>query len=781
MYTYRNRTWVLVLGLVITLVAITAVTIGASPAYPGKGNGNSMGYFLVRRDARLQSIAGVPTVDGLYTGDETNYYVLGQADSGRGTLYFNLVGNTLYLLMRVNSSVNDNVFAMDPKNSSEDQAYLASVGWSKHHFKDLWKSDHIEFTLTCGSNSWTWRQDYLYDQDNDGDPAEKDWRSDPFNPYDSKGKESGGTTPPGLVSSSSLAWNLNNSPWDITLGGTRSTDKDYKSPYDDPNVVPASYDGFDTTHQWEWAMVYETSMDVSACGGQDIYVGVTDAHNSPSKDGTRVVPVTPTVVHTPTPTSTPTSTPTPTPTPTSTPTPTPTSTPTPPSAHIGDYVWNDINGNGLQDEGSGYGINGVTVKLYLDDGDNVFEVDEDTLIATQATTGDGGYDFTVSASGTYWVYVDETSPALGGLTHISGAESQDNPHMVVVNYGDDYNLADFGYAGRGNISGTVFYDWDEDGQQDTGEDGIGNVEVCLYRDNGDRIFNGDDVFEECTYTNADGTYTFSNYLPGTYLVVETQPGGLQSTIPSNNVRVVDLVVVGASGSAANNDFGEIVKGRIGDFTYNDTNGNGVQDSGETTPVQNVSLHITGLDIIGQTIDQVVNTGTSGTYELANLLPGTYTVTAPSVVGSYVLTSPSVQTTTLSVGNMENLNLDFGYIYPTAVSVISVTIQPYVTGVHMEWAVNLNEGAPSTFMVWRAVSGGRWKQLTPSPLEPLIVSGPYAYYGYEDTDVYPGTTYMYRLEDTTGQMFGPWEVTVPEVDDGGSTLSSRRAFLPLIER
>jgi hypothetical protein len=33
---------------------------------------------------------------------------------------------------------------------------------------------------------------------------------------------------------------------------------------------------------------------------------------------------------------------------------------------IGDYIWNDHNGNGLQDEPANAGLNGVTVQLYTD-------------------------------------------------------------------------------------------------------------------------------------------------------------------------------------------------------------------------------------------------------------------------------------------------------------------------------------------------------------------------------------------------------------------------------
>jgi hypothetical protein len=147
-----------------------------------------------------------PTVDGLFyaSGDYANYSYLG-ADPGRGTLYYHLDGNTLYVAVVVSNTVNDNVFG--DKGDAGDQLYLKSAGWEKkkgkgfeykHKFKELVGSDHAEFELEVGSTTWTWKQDYLYDADNDKDPTEADWLSD------INGNDGAGTAPPGLVSASSL-------------------------------------------------------------------------------------------------------------------------------------------------------------------------------------------------------------------------------------------------------------------------------------------------------------------------------------------------------------------------------------------------------------------------------------------------------------------------------------------------------------------------------------------------------------------------------------------------
>ena len=117
---------------------------------------------------------------------------------------------------------------------------------------------------------------------------------------------------------------------------------------------------------------------------------------------------------------------------------------------------NDINGDGLHNDGAGRGINGVVLRLYRDNGNGVFEPGAgDTLALTRTTTGDGGYLFDHLPPATYWVDVDETSLALAGYTLINGAQSGPDPNLVTVNSGDTYTDADFGYAGKGLISGGV--------------------------------------------------------------------------------------------------------------------------------------------------------------------------------------------------------------------------------------------------------------------------------------------------------------------------------------
>ena len=89
----------------------------------------------------------------------------------------------------------------------------------------------------------------------------------------------------------------------------------------------------------------------------------------------------------PTPVPTPEPTPEPTPVPTVAPTPEP--TPAPGTGIVGNRLWEDTNGNGVQDANEP-GINGATVNLWTADaaGNPIAQVDSTT------TAGSGQYEFT---------------------------------------------------------------------------------------------------------------------------------------------------------------------------------------------------------------------------------------------------------------------------------------------------------------------------------------------------------------------------------------------------
>ncbi|MCP4540923.1 MAG: DUF11 domain-containing protein, partial [Chloroflexi bacterium] len=203
---------------------------------------------------------------------------------------------------------------------------------------------------------------------------------------------------------------------------------------------------------------------------------------------------------------------------------------------IGDLVWLDTNGDGLQNDGS-TGIDGVTVELYGDGGA--------PLLDTDVTSGGGLYLFEDLDADDYVVEVDGNSPPLAGYSATTPPT-----HDVSVGPGIDYEAADFGFGPFATIGDTIFEDDDRDGDHDSGEDGMPDITVWLYTDgNGNGLIDGSDGEIDDTVTDGDGLYTFRGVALGDYTVLAREddpdlPGAFQPT--GDNPVAVTVAVAGVA-------------------------------------------------------------------------------------------------------------------------------------------------------------------------------------------------------------------------------------------
>jgi len=115
---------------------------------------------------------------------------------------------------------------------------------------------------------------------------------------------------------------------------------------------------------------------------------------------------------------------------------------TPCSSTIGDFVWEDLNEDGIQDAGEP-GIAGVTVLLKNIAG---------TVVATTSTDMNGGYLFTGICPGTFTVEVDPATVPSGYVPtgcEVGGDDTVDSncepATVVLVNDGDSDLTVDFGF------------------------------------------------------------------------------------------------------------------------------------------------------------------------------------------------------------------------------------------------------------------------------------------------------------------------------------------------
>ena len=347
---------------------------------------------------------------------------------------------------------------------------------------------------------------------------------------------------------------------------------------------------------------------------------------------------------------------------------------------IGDRIWSDANGDGVQDPGEA-GIEGVTVNLYTDpDGDGVY----DTLAGTTTTDTNGNYIFDDLAANAYVVEVDNTTLPAGltqsgdpddyGTTPLNPDDRTTTP--IVLAPGDVYLNADFGYTGLINTIGdTVWLDGNGDGVVDTGEPGFEGVSVVLLADlDGDGTF--DDVVATTT-TDENGNYLFTGVPDGDYQVWVNDAGNVlrefnQISDPDGTLDNRNDVSVAGGVDVDTADFGyappdsDPDEGLIGDTIFLDYDGDGQADLGEG--IEGVRLEL--FDEYGRLVG-VTFTNENGQYafgDLAATIDGSYKV----VVDQSTLPAGITQTvdpdgindseheTELGVGE-QIYTVDFGYV------------------------------------------------------------------------------------------------------------------------
>jgi len=253
------------------------------------------------------------------------------------------------------------------------------------------------------------------------------------------------------------------------------------------------------------------------------------------------------------------------------------------NASLGNFVWHDLNANGVQDTGEP-GIANVVVRLFNSAG---------TQIAFKVTDGNGFYEFTNLAPGTYTVKFDTPSGYTPTGSDKGGNDGTDSDANTITGITDPITLSagqnnltiDAGYYKLAAIGDYVWEDKNINGIQDALEPGISGVTVQL--SGTDALGN---TINKTTTTDANGFYSFTELVPGTYTVTFVKPSSVYKPSPSN-VALDDAkdsdanTTTGASPSIVllsgdNNqtiDAGFYRCSQVGDYIWLDKNQNNLQD------------------------------------------------------------------------------------------------------------------------------------------------------------------------------------------------------------
>ncbi|MFY7886338.1 MAG: SdrD B-like domain-containing protein, partial [Dolichospermum sp.] len=396
------------------------------------------------------------------------------------------------------------------------------------------------------------------------------------------------------------------------------------------------------------------------------------------------------------------------------------------SGTLGNYVWKDNNGDGLQNDGTASGINGVKIYLWKDNGTGTFVKVDSTTTANNASGKSGYYLFKNLDNGNYKVQfpVSQGSGAFPLTIVDSTAKVDGNSDAKIATgfsgiatinlFGTALDInnttIDAGYKTNiGSLGNYVWVDTNADGvQNEPTANGINGVKVYLYKPGASgAIGASDQILIDSTLTTDSiagkpGYYTFNNLQSGSYYVQFPRSNGVYPLTKVNQAATTNgnsdantttgyssiaIINVNGTGQQVNNttiDAGYRTNiGSIGNFVWNDDNGNGLQDDGVLSGINGVKVYlykpgvsgvVGGVDqiLVDSTITADNTSGLPGAYLFNNLLSGDYYVKFPKNIGNYPITPTTNQAATIDGNN--DANKTTGYSGKVTIDITGTGVQ-----------------------------------------------------------------------------------------------------------
>ena len=293
---------------------------------------------------------------------------------------------------------------------------------------------------------------------------------------------------------------------------------------------------------------------------------------------------------------------------------------------VGDRVWEDMNGDGIQDDGEP-GIDGIQLELYND---------IDQLVGNTTSGTDGSYSFDNIDSGCYYVKASGLNgylPSIGSNNFLDGSNGYGTTDYFTLDPDTSLSHIDLGLVQPSKICGTIWHDTDANGTFDQ-EPTLEGVTIELQGPDHTRS----------TITDGSGNYCFDDLVPGDYTLASTLldrfefttigVGGEETNSDLDDNGMVEVAGI-TSGTEINDiDGGMFKRGAIGNFVWYDFNVNGVQDDGESG-IEGVKVRLMSADgMVSQS-----TTDASGVYSLRGVKPGDYYL-AYTIGDDYIISIPN---------------------------------------------------------------------------------------------------------------------------------------------
>ena len=276
-------------------------------------------------------------------------------------------------------------------------------------------------------------------------------------------------------------------------------------------------------------------------------------------------------------------------------------------------VFDDVNGDGVRQGGEGP-LAGVTVELVTVGGAVAVNPANGVPITT-VTDANGFYNLQ-APNGTFTVRLSNL-PA-GTITTTAF------PAPILTRSGVPQPAIDIGTFRTFTVAGRVFTDTNGDGQQQSGEQGLGSLTVRLVLPGPDGRFDtADDVATPYSaITSPAGDYAIPGVGPGTFGLVPVRPAGFYYTQPTGPVTVAGQSKLNFPQTRFGLFLGATIRGSV----FEDLNRSGVRDGSPLEP-GSVGWTVQPLNAAGAVVpgSTPAVTDAAGNYTLTAVPPGTTAV------------------------------------------------------------------------------------------------------------------------------------------------------------
>jgi O-glycosyl hydrolase len=266
---------------------------------------------------------------------------------------------------------------------------------------------------------------------------------------------------------------------------------------------------------------------------------------------------------------------------------------------------------------------GVNTDAYIDDAGKTLTVELTNIGATAATVRLTLNSASVAEFDQAWLTdATNTWANVGPVTVVNGVATITLPAYSIVTLQGSTAVA-------GSIRGTVFNDSNGNGKQDSGETGLVGIEFYNDANNNGKFDPGELT---TTTTDSTGNYIFAGLSPGNYKIRQMLPAGSRQTTPANNFGWT--LTLSANQTLTGNNFGEQATiappppptgESIAGNVFNDSNGNGAMNAGETGIPAIVVYDDLNNDGKLDNSEPKTLTDRNGNYSLASLSAGNHKI------------------------------------------------------------------------------------------------------------------------------------------------------------